>query len=143
MIPPPRADEISVKMLCLTPPVVRGRKVLAANVDIKIVDSQRRKKNQGSDRVLMAIDGRIVLGILATPFIYSTLKSAYWSGQMKKLNDREVLSERYVQLSFLSSNTRRFSWLYKCMLDDEFEKVVLAKNEKVEPLIIGGSNVSA
>ena len=46
----------------------------------------------------MAIDGRIVLGVLATPFIYSTLKSAYWSGQMKKLNDREVLAERYVEL---------------------------------------------
>ena len=44
----------------------------------------------------MAIDGRIVLGVLATPFIYSTLKSAYWSGQLRKLSDREVMSERYV-----------------------------------------------
>jgi hypothetical protein len=42
----------------------------------------------------MAIDGRIVIGVLATPFIYSGLKSAYWSNQLKKLNDREVLSER-------------------------------------------------
>lgn len=46
----------------------------------------------------MAIDGRIVLGVLATPFIYGGLKSAYWSNQLKKLNDREVLSERYVFL---------------------------------------------
>ena len=44
----------------------------------------------------MAVDGRIVLGVLATPFIYSGLKSAYWSVQLKKLNDREVMSERYV-----------------------------------------------
>jgi hypothetical protein len=36
-----------------------------------------------------------VLGVLATPFIYGGLKSTYWSGQLKKLNDREVLSERY------------------------------------------------
>lgn len=37
----------------------------------------------------------------------------------------------------------RFSWLYKCMLDDEVEKAILAKNPKVEPLIIGNSNVQA
>jgi hypothetical protein len=56
--------------------------------------SPRWKKNSG-DLSGMAIDGRLVLGVLATPFIYGGLKSAYWSGQLKKLNDREVLSERY------------------------------------------------
>lgn len=44
----------------------------------------------------MAIDGRIVLGVLATPFIYGGLKSAYWSNQLKKLSDREVMADRYV-----------------------------------------------
>jgi hypothetical protein len=29
------------------------------------------------------------------------------------------------------------------MLDDEVEKAILMKNEKVEPLFIGGYNVSA
>jgi hypothetical protein len=92
----------------------------------------------------MPIDGRVVLGVLATPFIYSTLKSAYWSNQLKKLNDREVLSERYkYAYSTLFLLHLRFSWLYKCMLDDEVEKVILAKNEKVEPLIIGSANISA
>lgn len=43
----------------------------------------------------MAIDGRIVVGVLATPFIYGGLKSAYWSNQLKKLSDREVMTERY------------------------------------------------
>lgn len=44
----------------------------------------------------MPVDGRLVIGVLATPFIYGGLKSAYWSNQLKKLNDREVMSERYV-----------------------------------------------
>jgi hypothetical protein len=29
------------------------------------------------------------------------------------------------------------------MLDDEIEKTILAKHEKIEPLVIGQSNVSA
>jgi len=37
----------------------------------------------------------------------------------------------------------RFSWLYKCMLDDEIEKTILAKKEKLEPLLIGSSSVSS
>ena len=44
----------------------------------------------------MPVDGRVVIGVLATPFIYGGLKSPYWSNQLKKLNDREVMSERYV-----------------------------------------------
>ena len=91
----------------------------------------------------MAIDGRIVLGVLATPFIYSTLKSAYWSSQLRKLSDREVMSDRYVMSDPIFATDSRFSWLYKCMLDDEIEKTILAKNPKVEPLIIGSSNVQA
>ena len=91
----------------------------------------------------MPVDGRLVLGVLATPFIYGGLKSAYWSNQLKKLNDREVLSERYVVYFVRVIDLFRFSWLYKCMLDDEIEKVILAKGLKVEPLFIGQSNVSA
>jgi hypothetical protein len=92
----------------------------------------------------MAVDGRIVLGVLATPFIYSGLKSSYWSVQLKKLNDREVMTERYdaiIKSHFY--DFFRFSWLYKCMLDDEIEKTILAKNEKIEPIVLGHSNVSA
>jgi hypothetical protein len=93
----------------------------------------------------MAVDGRIVLGVLATPFIYSSLKSSYWSVQLKKLNDREVLSERYAKEKYTQSHPTfsRFSWLYKCMLDDEIEKAILSKNEKIEPIVLGNSNVSA
>lgn len=43
----------------------------------------------------MAVDGRVVLGVLAAPLIWSSFKSAYWSVQFRKLNDREVLSDRY------------------------------------------------
>jgi hypothetical protein len=55
-----------------------------------------KKFQVGHDQFSMPVDGRLVIGVLATPFIYGSLKSAYWSNQLKKLNDREVISERYV-----------------------------------------------
>ncbi len=33
----------------------------------------------------------------------------------------------------------RFAWLYKCTLDDEIEKVILSKNIKMEPQLIGNA----
>ena len=45
--------------------------------------------------------------------------------------------------NILSAVFFRFSWLYKCMLDDEIEKTIMAKNERVQPLLIGGSNFVA
>ncbi len=81
-------------MLCRIPPVVKGRNVLCANVCLLFILVEQEKNSSLSNG--MAIDGRIVLGVLATPFIYGGLKSAYWSNQLRKLSDREVLSERYV-----------------------------------------------
>jgi hypothetical protein len=48
-----------------------------------------------------------------------------------------------IALNILSAVFFRFSWLYKCMLDDEIEKTIMAKNERVQPLMIGGSNFVA
>jgi hypothetical protein len=89
----------------------------------------------------MPVDGRVVLGILATPLVFGTIKSMYWSNQLRKLNDREVLSERYVLKYSRRTWLNRFTWLYKCMLDDEIERTILLRTDKSDPIVLGGSSV--
>lgn len=58
--------------------------------------------------------GPFFIGLLTAPYWFSALKTIYWSIQYKKLNEREILSDR-------------FTWLYERMLEDELHKNLLKK----------------
>ena len=34
--------------------------------------------------------------VFATPFLYRTFKKWYWTGEYRKLNAKEILSDRYI-----------------------------------------------
>ena len=59
--------------------------------------------------------GPFFWGLLATPFAYSSVKSAYYTRQLRELNRREVISDRY-------------NWLHNALLDDEVERAVRARH---------------
>ena len=61
--------------------------------------------------------GPFFWALLATPFAYSGVKSAYYTRQLRELNRREIISDRY-------------DWLQKALLDDEVERFVRAKNQR-------------
>ena len=56
--------------------------------------------------------GPFFICLLASPWIWSGIKDAYWTRQMRSLTTTEIISGR-------------FAWLHKAMLDDEIEKVVM------------------
>ncbi len=58
--------------------------------------------------------GPFFWALLLTPFAYGAVKSAYYTRQLRELNRREVISDRY-------------DWLHKALLDDEVERIVRAK----------------
>ena len=62
--------------------------------------------------------GPFFLCVLATPIVYSSVKSWYWTRQLRKLSTREIISDR-------------FTWLHRSMLDDEVERVLLSKAGKL------------
>merc|ERR1719506_118377 len=69
--------------------------------------------------------GTFVLCLVFTPTIYRSIKDAYWTRQLKKLNTEEVISDRY-------------EWLRLNMIKDEVEAACL-KQGVPEPLTLGGS----
>ena len=60
--------------------------------------------------------GPFFWALLLTPAAYGAVKSAYYTRQLRELNRREVISDRY-------------NWLHKALLDDEVERVVRAKHQ--------------
>ena len=62
--------------------------------------------------------GPFFVCVLATPIIYSSVKSFYWTRQLRKLSAREIIGDR-------------FAWLHRRMLDDEVERVLLVKAGKL------------
>merc|ERR1719222_916487 len=72
--------------------------------------------------------GPFFILLLFTPSIYRSFKDFYWTGQLKKLNTEEIISDRY-------------DWLKLNMLQDEVEAVLLKQVPKagVAPLELGPS----
>ncbi len=62
--------------------------------------------------------GPFFLCVLASPIIYSSVKSFYWTRQLRKLTAREIIGDR-------------FAWLHRRMLDDEVERILLVKAGKL------------
>merc|ERR1719343_1928621 len=72
--------------------------------------------------------GPFFLLLLFTPTIYRSMKDAYWTRQLRKLNTEEIISDRY-------------EWLRLSMLKDEVEAELLkqAPAGGVQPLQLGPS----
>ncbi|VWU49099.1 conserved protein, unknown function [Hepatocystis sp. ex Piliocolobus tephrosceles] len=58
--------------------------------------------------------GPLCIGILTAPYWFSALKNFYWTTRYERLNQQEILSDR-------------FTWLYERMLEDEVHKTLLRK----------------
>ncbi|KAF4750908.1 hypothetical protein FOZ62_006396, partial [Perkinsus olseni] len=56
-----------------------------------------------------AVMGTTFLAVLSFPFIYRAGSAVYWTKELRKLNAREVINDR-------------FNWLHTEMLDDEVTK---------------------
>lgn len=72
--------------------------------------------------------GPFFLVLFFTPTLYRSLKDAYWTRQLRKLNTEEVISDRY-------------DWLRLNMLKDEVEEQLLKHVPEggVKPLELGPS----
>ncbi|KAK1938640.1 hypothetical protein X943_003067 [Babesia divergens] len=56
--------------------------------------------------------GLVCLFALSSPYIYNSVKQAYWTRRFRKLNMDEIISDR-------------FTWLHHCMLRDEVERTLI------------------
>ncbi|EER02548.1 conserved hypothetical protein [Perkinsus marinus ATCC 50983] len=56
-----------------------------------------------------AVMGTTFLAVLSLPFVYRIGSAMYWTKELRKLNAREVINDR-------------FNWLHTEMLDDEVTK---------------------
>lgn len=58
--------------------------------------------------------GPLIIGILTAPLWYSGLKTMYWTFRYRKLDQQEIISDRFI-------------WLHERMLEDEIENLLLEK----------------
>merc|ERR1712012_373377 len=72
--------------------------------------------------------GPFFLLLLFTPTIYRAGKDMYWTGQLRKLNTEEIISDRY-------------EWLRQSMIKDEVEAKLLEQVPSCgfTPLVLGPS----
>mmetsp|Transcript_70900 Transcript_70900/g.184619 ORF Transcript_70900/g.184619 Transcript_70900/m.184619 type:complete len:134 (-) Transcript_70900:79-480(-) len=73
--------------------------------------------------------GPFFLLLLFTPTIYRSLKDAYWTRQLRKMNTEEIISDRY-------------DWLKVSMIQDEVEAELLKQvpSGGIQPLQLGAAS---
>mmetsp|Transcript_78724 Transcript_78724/g.200371 ORF Transcript_78724/g.200371 Transcript_78724/m.200371 type:complete len:134 (+) Transcript_78724:89-490(+) len=73
--------------------------------------------------------GPFFLLLLFTPTIYRSIKDAYWTRQLRKMNTEEIISDRY-------------DWLKVSMIQDEVEAELLKQvpSGGIQPLQLGAAS---